>query len=153
MSRSPDFHIDRNGTWRYRGSVIEREAMLRLFAGMLCKRGEHHVLRTPEQEVRVRVDDAPFLITDMELSADCAGLRRVWMITDLGDRFLLCREHPLFLREDPERGEVRAYQRVRCGMTALVHRNVFYRMAEMAEVDTESGKTGVCSDGVFFALE
>jgi len=55
MSRSPDFHIDRNGTWRYRGSVIEREAMVRLFAGMLCKRGEHHVLRTPEQEVRVRV--------------------------------------------------------------------------------------------------
>ena len=47
----------------------------------------------------------------------------------------------IFLREDPERGEVRAYQRVRCGMTALVHRNVFYRMAEMAEVDTESGKT------------
>lgn len=153
MSRPPDFHIDRHGTWRYRGSVIEREAMVRLFAGMLCKRGEHYVLRTPEQEVRVRVDDAPLLITDMEFSPDSAEVRRIWMITDLGERFLLCREHPLFLREDPQRGEVRAYQRVRDGMTALVHRNVFYRMAEMAGVDGESGKAGVYSDGIFFALE
>ena len=153
MSLPPDFHIDRHGTWRYRGSVIEREAMVRLFAGMLHKRGEHYVLQTPEQVLRVRVDDAPFLITDMELSADGAELRRIWMITDLGERFMLCREHPLFLREDRGRGEVRVYQRVRDGMPALVHRNVFYRMAEMAEIDGESGMAGVRSDGAFFALE
>lgn len=152
MSRPPDFHIDRHGIWRYRGSVIEREAMVRLFAGMLHKRGEHYVLETPEQSLRVRVDDAPFLITDMECSAQ-DGVSHIWMITNLGERFLLGHQHPLFLREDPERGEVRAYQRVRDGMPALVHRNVFYRLAELAGIDGESGKAGVRSDGIFFALE
>ena len=152
MSGSPDFHIDRQGAWRYRGSVIEREAMVRLFAGMLQRRGEQSVLQTPEQVLRVPVDDAPFVITDMECSAQ-DGVPRIWMITNLGERFLLGSEHPLFLREDPARGEVRAYQRVRDGMPALVHRNVFYRMAGMAGIDEESGKAGVRSDGIFFALE
>jgi hypothetical protein len=69
------------------------------------------------------------------------------MITDLGERFLLCREHPLFLREDPQRGEVRAYQRVRDGMTALVHRNVFYRMAEMAGSTARAGRRGCTATG------
>jgi uncharacterized protein len=152
MSRSSDFHIDRQGVWRYRGSIIEREAMVRLFAGMLQKRGADYVLQTPEQVLRVRVDDAPFVITDMECSAD-GDVPRIWMITNLGERFLLGREHPLYLREDTERGEVRAYQLVRNGMPALVHRNVFYRMAELARIDRERGKAGVRSDGIFFALE
>ena len=152
MNQPPDFHIDPQGSWRYRGSIIERESMVRLFAGMLQRRGEDYVLQTPEQVLRVRVDDAPFVVIDIECSVD-DGVPRIWMITNLGERFLLGSEHPLFLREDPERGEVRAYQRVRDGMPALVHRNVFYRMAEMAMVDGESGKMGVCSDGIFFALE
>ena len=152
MNQPPDFHIDPQGSWRYRGSIIERESMVRLFAGMLQRRGEDYVLQTPEQVLRVRVDDAPFVVIDIECSVD-DGVLRIWTITNLGERFLLGSEHPLFLREDPERGEVRAYQRVRDGMPALVHRNVFYRMAEMAEIDGESGKAGVRSDGAFFALE
>ena len=46
MNRPPEFHIDREGPWRYRGSVIGREAMVRLFAGMLRKRGADYVLQT-----------------------------------------------------------------------------------------------------------
>lgn len=152
MNRPPEFHIDREGTWRYRGSVIGREAMVRLFAGMLRKRGEGYVLQTPEQVLQVRVDDAPFVIVDFECDAD-GGVPRVWMITSLGERLLLGREHPLWLRRDPGRGEVRAYVSMRDGIPALVHRNVFYRLAEMAETDPGSEKAGISSDGEFFALE
>lgn len=152
MRVQAEFHIDREGTWYYRGTRVERDAMVRMFAAMLRRRGPDYFLETPEQKVRVSVDDAPFVLTDVESRVD-EGVARIWMSTSLGERFLLGREHPLYLRASDSGNEVRAYVLTRDGIPALVHRNVFYRLAESVAVDAESGKAGVWSDGVFFPLE
>lgn len=151
MARSADFHIDRDGVWRHRGSIVQREAMVRLFASMLRRRGERYVLVTPEQVLRVDVDDAPFVIIDAERVAD-VDPPQVVFITNTGERFALDTTHPLYVQEDALRGESRLYQRTRDGIPALVHRNVFYRLVELAE-ENEAGVLGVRSAGAFFPLE
>lgn len=145
------FHIDRDGVWRHRGSVIQRDAMVRLFASMLERRGERYVLVTPDQVLRVEVDDAPFVIVDMEECTDSASPGIV-LITNIGERFALGPDHPLYLRDDDARNETRAYQRIRDALPALIHRNVFYRLAELAHTNAD-GLMGVRSCGEFFPLE
>jgi len=151
VARAADFHIDRAGVWRHRGSVVQREAMVRLFASMLERRGGHYVLVTPEQTLRVDVDDAPFVIVDME-NNEGGDAPTLVMLTNVGERFALGHDHPLYLHEDVERGEVRAYQMVRDRIPALVHRNVFYRLVELAQAN-EDGVLGVLSSDCFFPLE
>ena len=151
MARPAEFHIDRDGVWRYRGSVVQRESMVRLFASMLACRDGRYVLVTPEQTLRVDVDDAPFVIVDMESPGEGEATQIVF-VTSLGERFALGAGHPLYLCEDAARGEVRAYQTTRDSLPALVHRNVFYRLAEQARTNAE-GVAGIHSGGRFFALE
>ncbi len=151
VTRAAEFHIDRAGVWRHRGSVVQREAMVRLFASMLERREDRYVLVTPEQTLRVNVDDAPFVVVDMEGNED-GEVTTIVLVTNVGERFVLGPEHPLYLHEDVERSEVRAYQMVRDRMPALVHRNVFYRLVELAQAN-EDGVLGVCSSGCFFPLE
>lgn len=151
MPRAADFHIDRNGVWRHRGSVIQRDAMVRLFASMLQRRGERYVLVTPEQVLRVDVDDAPFVIIDME-HTEGPGAARIVFLTNVGERFALDAAHPLYLQADAARDELRLYQRIRDGIPALVHRNVFYRLVALAE-DSGEGVMGIRSAGRFFPLE
>jgi hypothetical protein len=126
--------------------------MVRMFAAMLRRSGTDYYLETPQQRVRVSVEDAPFVVTDMEQRVD-DGVPRIWMGTSLGDRFLLGHEHPLYLEASAGGTEVRAYLLTRDGIPALIHRNVFYRLAESVTVDADSGKAGVWSDGLFFPLE
>jgi uncharacterized protein len=152
VERQAGFRIDRDGVWYHHGTRVQRAAMVRLFAGMLRRHGAGYVLQTPEQRIAVSVEDAPFVVTDMQASVD-GGTPRIWMSTSLGERYLLGHEHPLYLRETGVSREVRAYLTTRDGIPALVHRNVFYRLAESARLDDESGKAGVFSDGMFFPLE
>jgi len=147
-----DFLIDRTGAWYYRGTRIEREAMVRMFARMLRRAGEQYFLATPEQKVSVVVEDAPFVVTDMETGEE-RGSAQILFRTNVSEIYLLGREHPLWLRAAPERKEVRAYLSTRDDMPALVHRNVFYRLAELSEIDPATGKASVLSDGTWFALE
>jgi len=151
--RAPEFLIDRNGAWYHRGSAVRRESMVRLFAGMLEPKGDGYVLRTPEYDVPVSVEDAPFVIVDAEF-LDSADGPQIWMLDSLGDRYLLGEEHPLYLRVDAERSETRAYISARNGMPALIHRNLFYRLAESAGFGMHDSESvlGLYSGGHFYAL-
>ncbi len=149
--RPADFKIDREGVWYYRGSPIKRESMVRLFAGMLCRNESGYFLRTPDQMLRIEVQDAPFLVTDFEFER-VDGEPELWMTTSLGERFPVGDEHPLEIRNDPLRNESRLYLSARDGLSALVRRNVFYRLAEHAETDPQSGRQGVRSRSRFYPL-
>lgn len=149
--RPAEFSIDKDGVWYYRGSSIQREALVRMLAGMLERRGEGYVLVTPEQNLRVQVDDAPFVVTDFEC-IDIDGVRGVLLITRLGHRVRLDVEHPLVMRAGAD-GAVRAYMAVAPGMQALVHRSVFYALADLATTREPDGRMGIQSFGCFFPLE
>jgi len=149
--RSPEFSIDREARWHHRGTPIRREPLLRMLASMLRRDARGHFLATAEQRLPVEVADAPFLVTDLEI--ECAGASpRLVLVTELGARHVAGAQHPLVLRRDPVAAEWRLYQQLGEGLEALVHRHVFYRLAELAEAGP-GGRLGVRSDGEFFVLD
>lgn len=69
LSGDMDLRITRDGAWRYEGALIQREALVRLFASILrCDEDGHHYLITPVEKWRIRVDDAPFLAVRLDVT-------------------------------------------------------------------------------------
>ncbi|MDX1400876.1 MAG: DUF1285 domain-containing protein, partial [Kiloniellales bacterium] len=108
-------------------------------------------LRTPVEEGRIEVEDAPFTVVDMDrITRDDVQYLR--FTTNLDDLVDAGPEHPIEVRFDRESDLPRPYILVRPGLYALILRPVYYRLAEYAEIDA-SGRLGVWSGGHHFFLE
>ncbi|WP_257275271.1 MULTISPECIES: DUF1285 domain-containing protein [unclassified Endozoicomonas] len=145
-----DMKICRNGNWLYMGSPIARESMVRLFSTILRHDDDDcFYLVTPVEKVRIQVEDAPFVAVSVEKKDD--GLT---FTTNVGDKVTLDQEHPLWVNIDPSTGEPSPYIRVRAQLDALVHRNVFYQLIEMAEEKSSEHDVELCinSHGKTFSI-
>lgn len=148
-----DMRIARDGTWYYQGGPIRREAMVRLFSGILWREGDKYFLVTPVEKVGIQVDDAPFVAIDVEVSGQ-GEAQRLEFVTQVGDRVIADAQHPIRVHTDADSGEPSPYVLVRRNLEALIHRNVFYRLVELAvprEVDGQRW-LGVWSCGTFFPI-
>src|SRR5215210_5772390 len=106
-----DMRIAADGTWFYNGTPIGRPPLVKLFASILRKDPDRHVLVTPVERVGIRVDDAPFQAVEMAIEGEGAA-RRIAFRTNVDDLVEVDPEHPLrFEREDG--GGVKPYVRVR----------------------------------------
>jgi hypothetical protein len=147
-----------DGTWRYRGSPIERMELVKLFASVLRREPDgSYWLVTPVERGRVEVDDVPFVA--VELAALGVGrAQTVRLRTNIDEWLTLGPDHPLRLCRAvdaaAEAGPV-PYVEVRAGLKARLARAVYYELVELAEerLDGERQRFGVWSDGVFFALD
>ncbi|KEQ11531.1 DUF1285 domain-containing protein [Endozoicomonas numazuensis] len=127
-----DMKICRDGSWMYMGSPIARESMVKLFSTILRHDDDDcFYLVTPVEKVRIQVEDAPFVAVSVESKE--SGMV---FTTNVGDEVILNQEHPLWVEVDPSTGEPSPYIRVRAQLDALIHRNVFYQLIEMAEEKT-----------------
>ena len=79
-----DMRIARDGTWFYMGTPINRPALVRLFATVLRKDPERHVLVTPVERVGIEVEDAPFLAVEMAVEGEGDG-RQIAFRTNVDD--------------------------------------------------------------------
>jgi hypothetical protein len=147
-----DMRIARDGTWFYRGSPIGRPALVRLFASILRKDSDRHVLVTPVERVGIVVEDAPF--TAVELVRDTDGdPPKLRFRTNVDDWVTLDADHPI--RFEPGAAEgVKPYVRVRGDLWALVTRSIFLDLVELAEVREVAGAEmlGIESGGMFFTI-
>ncbi len=125
-----DIRIAADGTWYHEGVAIRRAGLMNLFASVLWREGDQYFLVTPVEKVRIQVEDAPLLVTQVEYSGT-AELQTIVFSTLTGDRFSLDAEHPLRV-EYSSTQEPRPYVRVRRNLDALIHRNVFYSLIEQA---------------------
>ena len=147
-----------DGTWRYRGSPIDRVELVKLFASVLRREADgSYWLVTPVERGRIQVDDVPFVA--VELAAEGAGRdRRVRLRTNVDEWLTLGPDHPLRLRR-PAGGAAEAgpvpYVEVRAGLEARLARPVYYELVELGEERLDGGRQrfGVWSDGMFFALD
>ena len=90
-----DIRIDADGRWFHEDVAIERDALVRLFASVLRRDLEGYALVTPVELLRIRVDDVPFCIADVENRAE-AGAEPVWVATtSLGEQVVLDADHPI----------------------------------------------------------
>lgn len=145
-----DIRIAADGTWFYRGSLIGREALVRLFASILRREPDgSHVLVTPVEKVGITVEDAPFVA--VEVAVEGRGATHILTFrTNVGDIVAAGREHPLRFAVEAGTEGLKPYLNVRGGLEALVTRAVTLELVELA--DERDGVSGLWSGGVFFAF-
>lgn len=148
-----DMRIGRDGTWYYRGSPINRLALVRLFASVLRRDPDGgYSLVTPAERGRVTVEDAPFIAVSVERQGE-GDKQELIFRTNLDDIVTAGPDRPLRV-ETAANGEPSPYLLVRPGLEARLARPVFYELVDLADAARELGATGfgVWSGGVFFSL-
>ncbi|MGD9785198.1 MAG: DUF1285 domain-containing protein [Hyphomicrobiaceae bacterium] len=138
-----------DGTWLYRGSAIQRPALVKLFASVLRRDEDgRHYLVTPVEKVDVAVADAPFLAVEVEMSG--AGRdQSIVLRTNVDDVVRVGRAHPLRFARDGAGEGFKPYVLVRGRLEALATRAVAWELAQRLDEEHASG-AGLWSDGVFF---
>nr|WP_281417055.1 DUF1285 domain-containing protein [Kistimonas asteriae] len=146
--------IRRDGSWHYMGSPIGRASMVRLFSTIMRHDDDDcYYLVTPVEKVRIQVEDAPFVATAVD--AEGTGQNQVLTFTtNVGDTVRLDSGHPFRVDLDPESAEPSPYILVRDRLEALVHRNIFYQLVEMADIQPMEDKDwyGIWSGGIFYKI-
>lgn len=148
-----DMRIARDGSWFYMGTPIGRPAMVRLFSTVIRRDGDDYFLVTPVEKVGIKVDDAPFVAVELKVEGD-GEAQVLRFITNVGDETEAGPEHPMRVELDPESQEPAPYVHVRANLEALIHRNVFYQLVELAVPHEADGMKwlGVWSHGAFFPI-
>ncbi len=147
-----DMRIARDGTWFYLGTPIKRQRMVRLFSTVLRhdEDGKYYLV-TPVEKVGIRVDDAPFVVVDMDVSGE--GKSQVLTFrTSLGDEAVAGEDHPLRFEIHSETDEPSPYVHIRARLEALINRAVYYKLVDLAVEEMIDGEAhfGVWSSGKFF---
>ncbi|PAU64028.1 DUF1285 domain-containing protein [Pseudomonas indica] len=148
-----DMRIARDGTWYYMGTPIGRKPMVRLFSTIIRRDGDDYFLVTPVEKVGIKVDDAPFVAVSVDVEGQ--GERQVLrFVTNVEDEVEAGGEHPIRVALDAETQEPTPYVHVRANLEALIHRNVFYQLVELAVPREMDGRTwlGIWSGGQFFPI-
>ena len=60
-----DLVIRKDGVWVHEGSPIRRKELINLFASILCIKDDgYYYLISPQEKIKVKVDQYPFLVTE-----------------------------------------------------------------------------------------
>ncbi|NLS28505.1 hypothetical protein S2M10_35160 [Sphingomonas sp. S2M10] len=145
-----EMRIARDGTWIHQGSPIGRPAMVRLFSTILRRESDgRFVLVTPVEKLDIAVEDAPFVAVELKVEGEGEAMRLAFRL-NTGDVVVAGPDHPL--RIEPRDDGPHPYVAVRGGLDALIARNVYYELAQLALAQSDS-PPGVWSQGMFFPLE
>ncbi|MGW9232392.1 DUF1285 domain-containing protein [Pseudorhizobium sp. NPDC055634] len=149
-----DMEIRADGTWFYMGTPIGRQPLVRLFSTVLRKDEDGRTyLVTPVEKVGIRVEDAPFLAVEMNVSTR-DGEQVLTFRTNVGDVVEAGGEHPLRFVIEGENSELKPYLLVRGRLEALVSRPVMYDLVELGETVEADGRAmfAVRSAGEVFTV-
>ena len=150
VTRDIDIRISRNGDWFYQGSLIGRSRMVKLFSTVLrVDDDEHTYLVTPQERLRITVEDAHFTAVLMEQHGAPLATTLVFT-TNLEEQVIADSEHPITVVYAHQGAEPAPYILVRDRLRALISRSVFFQLAELAEERNEV--LGVESRGCFMPL-
>jgi len=128
-----DMEIRRDGTWFYLGTPIGRMPLVQLFSSVLRKDEDGRTyLVTPVEKVGIRVEDAPFVAVEMNVSGTGDG-RVLTFRTNVGDVVEAGPDNPLRFVDEPGTGGLKPYVLVRGRLEALVARPVMYELVEHGE--------------------
>jgi hypothetical protein len=148
-----DMEIRRDGTWFYEGTPIGRPQLVKLFSSILRKDGADYFLVTPVEKVGIRVEDAPFVAVDAEITGESEG-QNITFTTHVGDTVTAGPAAPIRVERDAATGEPSPYVLVRANLEALIDRKTFYRLVEAGVHHEVGGQSwfGLWSGGTFFPV-
>jgi hypothetical protein len=149
-----EMRIDRAGDWWFKGNVIGRKALVKLFAGILRLEddGEYYLI-SPVEKWRIQVEDTPLLAHSLTVSGE--GEQQVLTLTtNVGEVLCVGDEHRLHMDVYPETGVPRPLISVRHGVQARLVTAAYYELADLAVERLVDGNTvmGVFSSGNFYKL-
>lgn len=149
LSGDMDLLIRSDGSWVHEGDVIQRKALVNLFASILRRESDGcYYLLTPVEKWRISVEEAPLLAVDMDIFDLGSEEQQLTFTTNVGTRFLLSEEFPLSV--SVSEGEPLPVIHLANGLHAKLLRAVFYRLVESAKVVGEELK--VLSDRRYYSL-
>ena len=142
--------IKSDGTWHYMGTPIARQKIVKLFSRILRREKDNSfVLVTPVEKVLVKVADAPFIATFVEIIGEGKNLN-LKFDTNVDDTIVASKDYPIRVSIDENTNEPSPYVLIRKNLEAKISRSVFYELVNIAEHHTD--KFGVWSGGSFFAF-
>lgn len=141
-----DLLIKADGSWWHEGTRITRAPLVRLFSRVLRKDPDGHVLVTPAEKISIKVEDTPFLAVDFDQTE--GGFT---FLTNVGDRVLIDRAHPISMRSSKVIGQRAPYILVRGALEARIDRPAYYRL--MNDLPEREGSLVMNSGGAEFNLE
>jgi len=136
---SIDIRVAVDGDWYHEGRIFQRPALVKMFASVLRKEEGGYYLVTPAEKLSIQVDDAPFVATMVEQVID-NGQQAMIFTTNLDERVVADHRHPIRVEIDPLSEQPRPYILVRDQLEALIGRNAFYDLLNLAEESTVDGK-------------
>jgi len=150
VTRDVAIRIDVDGRWFYQGSPIERQRMVRLFSTLLRADddGETYLV-TPQERLRINVDDAPFTAVAVETHVE-AGVPVLVFTTNVDARIIADADHRVEVDYAHVDADPRPYLHVRDGLRALISRAVFLELAELAVLHDDA--PGIWSRATFMPL-
>lgn len=138
-----DMVIKANGEWWHEGGKINRQSLVDLFSTVLWREGSEadakYYLKTPVEKIKITVEDAPFLITEVNVIEQQQGSQLIEFISSTGDVITLDDDHPLQMRD--YKSEQRPYITVRFGMQGLISRNVLMHLIKIGELTEQQDET------------
>lgn len=148
-----EMRISRDGRWHYQGSPVTRQALVRLFAGILRLEAGRYCLVTPVEKFSIDVDELPFVSEQLEILAPDPH-QQVVLTSNVGERLVLGHEHPLRFHVAVN-GEQLPCVEVRDGLCMLLQRSHFYQLVEHAllQAADDAGLPGILSNGALFELQ
>ena len=150
-----DMRIATDGTWFYMGTPITRNSLVQLFSTVVRRDTDGaYWLITPVEMARIKVEDAPFLAVEVNVTND-NGVNTLNFRTNTGRWIAANAAHPVRVDIDPDTNEPRPYLQVaEDGTEARINRAVFYELVEMAKQDDIKGKVvlTLTSGGATFIL-
>jgi len=139
LSGEMDLVIKKDGSWVHEGRTITRPGLVRTFSRILKRENDEYFLVTPGEKWRIQVETAPFLVTAMTL--ENPGKSQVIKMTTNTDNLIhLSIDHPLWVEYDDNQNPT-PYILVRHNLNALINRNVYNELTEIAECVTTAHKT------------
>lgn len=128
-----DMEIKRDGTWFYLGTPIGRMPLVQLFSTVLRKDEDGKTyLVTPVEKIGIRVEDAPFVGVEMNVSGH--GNDQVMTFrTNVGDVVEAGPDNPLRFEDEESTDGLKPYLHVRGRLEALVNRPTMYELVKHGE--------------------
>lgn len=154
-----DMRIAADGTWFYQKTPIGRAPLVKLFASVLKREGDHYFLVTPVEKCGITVDEAPFLAVELavenaDAAAGPAATRILRFRTNVDDWVTAGPDNLLRFEPEPATGGLKPFLHVRRDLWAKVTRALFYDLVELGEEREVAGERmfGVASGSAFFVM-
>ena len=140
-----EMRIAADGKWFHRGGEIGRIAMVRAFSTLLSRdEAGQHWLVSPFEKLRIAVDDAAFIATDVSVADGSLAFR---LNTD---EFVIAGlDHPIRAAGDPDVPAL--YLMVRRGCEARLNRSTYEQLIQHA-LERDDKPLAVESGGAQFVL-